>query len=71
MLLTGHKTGAIFDRYYIVNEQELLSAGDQQAPAQTRRSHARVAAGATGRLDTSLRLVRTASVAGIMARSGR
>ena len=34
MLLTGHKTRAIFDRYYIVNEQELLSAGDQQTPAQ-------------------------------------
>ena len=29
MLLTGHKSRAIFDRYNIVNEQELLDAGDQ------------------------------------------
>ena len=67
MLLTGHKSRAIFDRYNIIDEQELLTAGDQlaryldqQAPAHTRRSHARVAAGIPGRLETSLRLVRTA-----------
>ena len=29
MLLAGHKTRAIFDRYNIINEQELLEAGDQ------------------------------------------
>ena len=29
MLLIGHKTRAIFDRYKIINEQELLEAGDQ------------------------------------------
>ena len=29
MLLTGHKTRAIFDRYNIINEQELLETGDQ------------------------------------------
>ena len=29
MLLTGHKTRAIFDRYNIINEQELLEPGDQ------------------------------------------
>ena len=29
MLLTDHKTRAIFDRYNIINEQELLEAGDQ------------------------------------------
>ena len=29
MLLTGHKSRAIFDRYNIINEQELLEAGDQ------------------------------------------
>ena len=29
MLLTGHKSRAIFDRYNIIHEQELLEAGDQ------------------------------------------
>ena len=31
MLLTGHKTRAIFDRYHIVHERELFEAGDRLA----------------------------------------
>ncbi len=31
MLLTGHKTRAVFDRYNIVNEQELLTSGQRLA----------------------------------------
>ena len=50
MLLTGHKSRAIFDRYNIINEQELLDAGDQlvaylaqqaQAVPARRRPHTR------------------------------
>ena len=63
MLLTGHKSRAIFDRYNIINEQELLEAGDQlvaylaqQAQAPRGRSHA--AGAAAPRTAPPLRLVR-------------
>ena len=53
MLLTGHKSRAIFDRYNIINEQELLDAGDQlvaylaqQAQAPRGRVHPTGAAAA-------------------------
>ena len=68
MLLTGHKSRAIFDRYNIINEQELLEAGDQlveylaqqaQAVPARRRSHA--AGAAAPRTASPLRLVRRRS----------
>ena len=63
MLLTGHKSRAIFDRYNIIHEQELLDAGDQlvaylaqQAQAPRRRAHP--AGTAAPRPASPLRLVR-------------
>ena len=65
MLLTGHKSRAIFDRYNIIHEQELLDAGDQlveylaqqaQAVPARRRPHA--VNPAAPRTASPLRLVR-------------
>ena len=70
MLLTGHKSRAIFDRYNIIHEQELLDAGDQlvaylaqqaQAVPARQRPHAAGPAAprtAAPRTASSLRLVR-------------
>ena len=66
MLLTGHKSRAIFDRYNIINEQELLEAGDQlvayleqHAQATPRGGRPHPAAGtAVPRTTPPLRLVR-------------
>ena len=66
MLLTGHKSRAIFDRYNIIREQELLDAGDQlvaylaqQAQAVPARQRPHPAAGpAAPRPASPLRLVR-------------
>ena len=63
--MTGHKSRAIFDRYNIIHEQELLEAGDQlvaylaqqaQAVPARRRSHA--VDPAAPRTASPLRLVR-------------
>ena len=65
MLLTGHKSRAIFDRYNIINEQELLDAGDQlveylaqQAQAVPARQRPHPAGPAAPRTASPLRLVR-------------
>ena len=47
MLLTGHKTRAIFDRYNIINEQELLEAGDQLVEYLAQHAQATLAGGPT------------------------
>ena len=65
MLLTGHKSRAIFDRYNIIHEQELLDAGDQlvaylaqQAQAVPARRRPHTAGAAAPRTAPPLRLVR-------------
>ena len=65
MLLTGHKSRAIFDRYNIIHEQELLDAGDQlvaylaqQAQAVPARRRPHTAGLAAPRTASPLRLVR-------------
>ena len=65
MLLTGHKSRAIFDRYNIIHEQELLDAGDQlvaylsqQAPQAPARRRPHTANSAAQRPASPLRLVR-------------
>ena len=51
MLLTGHKTRAIFDCDNIIHEQELLEAGDQLVAYL--EQHAQAAGGPTGFLQTT------------------
>ena len=65
MLLTGHKTRAIFDRYNIIHEQQLLEAGDQlvkylaqHAQATPRGGRPHPARTAVPRTTPPLRLVR-------------
>ena len=63
MLLTGHKSRAIFDRYNIINEQELLDAGDQLVEylaqqARTPRGRVHQTGTAAPRTAPPLRLVR-------------
>ena len=65
MLLTRHKSRAIFDRYNIIHEQELLDAGDQlvaylaqQAQARLARRRPHAVGTAAPRPAPSLRLVR-------------
>ena len=63
MLLTGHKSRAIFDRDNIIHEQELLEAGDQRVAylaqqAQAPRGRAYPAGAAAPRTVPPLRLVR-------------
>ncbi len=65
MLLTGHKSRAIFDRYNTINEEELLDAGDQlvaylalQAQAVPARQRSHTASPAAPRTASPLRLVR-------------
>ena len=65
MLLTGHKSRAIFDRYNIIHEQELLDAGDQlvayleqHAQAMPRGGRPYPAGTAVPRTAPPLRLVR-------------
>ena len=64
MLLTGHKSRAIFDRYNIIHEQELLDAGDQlvaylaQQAQALPRGRAHPTSAAVTRTAPPLRLVR-------------
>ena len=65
MLLTGHKRRAIFDRYNIINEQELLDSGvqlvaylAQQAQGAPARRRPHPANAAAPRTASPLRLVR-------------
>ena len=64
MLLTGHKSRAIFDRYNIIHEQELLDAGDQlvaylaQQAQAVPRGRAHPTGAAATRTAPALRLVR-------------
>ena len=65
MRLTGHKSRAIFDRDNIINEQELLGAGDQLVASLAQHAQATLRGGrphptrtAAPRTTPPLRLVR-------------
>ena len=64
MLLTGHKTRAIFDRYNIINEQELLEAGDQLVEYLAQHAQATP----RGARPTGTAAPRTAPPLGVVAR---
>ena len=49
ILLTGHKSRAIFDRDTIIHEQELLDAGDQLVAYLAQQTQAAPARGGGGR----------------------
>ena len=71
MLLTGHKTRAIFDRYNIINEQELLEAGDQLVAYLAQHAQAQAPRGKGVPPGWHTRRLETRTSAGTYRRRGR